>query len=181
MGIFIGGLYYQVGSTDYSQVANWNSISGFMFFINIAFFFLAMTPVALAFPRERPVFKEENGRLYGTFAYFMSRSIIEIFYFTIMPLIFLVAFYWMMGLASTAEQFFLFFLISVLISFSGNSLGFLLGSMIEDEMSVATANDIILLPIIVMSGYLKNLDSMPAWISWMQYITPVKYGLQAML
>ena len=177
MGIFIGGLYYQVGSTDYSQVANWNSISGFMFFINLAFLVSSMIPMALVFPKERPVFiKEENARLFGTFSYFMSRSIIETTFILILPSIFINSFYWMMGLASTAEQYFIFYLISYLLSLNGNSLGFLVGSMVQDEKSVSTVNAIILLPTFVFTGFLKNLDNVPTWISWIQYITPVKYG-----
>ena len=32
---------------------------------------------------------------------------------------------------------------------------------------------------VIISGYFKNPDNMPKWFSWLQYISPFKYGLIA--
>ncbi len=64
--------------------------------------------------------------------------------------------YWMIGLASTVEQFFTFYLITFLVSFAGNSLGLLLGSMLTDAKSVSAATPLVLLPFILFSGFFKN-------------------------
>ena len=98
-----------------------------------------------------------------------------------MPILFVCVFYWMIDLSSTAEQFFLFYLISVLIGICGNSLGLLLGSIITDEKSIATAAPIVLIPFVVLSGYFKNTGTIPEWIGWAQYISPFKYGFAAMI
>ena len=153
-----------------------------MFFINISFLFAIMSPTALVFPKERQVFlKEEGSKLYSALSYFISRSTIEAGYILILPTIFLNAFYWLIGLAATTEQFFLFYFMGILIAFCGNSLGLLLGCIIEDEKSVGAVMPLVLIPFIVLSGYFKNLDSIPKWISWAQYISPFKYGFSAML
>ena len=137
----------------------------------------ALSPTVLAFPLDRMVFlKEENSRLYGVLPYFLSRSAIEIPYLLIMPLFFVLIFYWMVGLSSTAEQFFLMYLISFLMNLCGNSLGLLLGSVITDAKSVATALSFVIQPFVLFAGLFKNTGNIPNWIGWIQYLSPVKYG-----
>jgi len=53
MGLFIGGLFFDIGTKDYILRSNWMSISGFLFFICIMALMGAMSPVVLTFPLER--------------------------------------------------------------------------------------------------------------------------------
>jgi ABC-type multidrug transport system permease subunit len=82
----------------------------------------------------------------------------------------------MVGLASTAEQFFVHYLVLFLMVFAGSSLGLLLGSIIMDSKSVSSTVPVILLPVILFSGFFKNREDLPGWISWLEYISPNKYG-----
>lgn len=75
--------------------------------------------------------------------------------------------YFMIGLGNSAEQFFIFYLILLLISFTGNSLGLLLGSAISDAKLVPLMIPIFLLPFILFSGFYKNRDDLPVWIGWL--------------
>ena len=94
----------------------------------------------------------------------------------VVPLINTIILYFMIGLAQTAKQFFIFYLNYFLISFAGASLGLLIGSAILDAKSVAAVVPIILLPFILFSGFFKNNSDIPMWIGWIQYISPIKYG-----
>jgi len=77
LGVYVGGLYFDLGERDYTQNISWYALTGFIFFHNIAMFMSALSPITLVFPTERPVFlKEENSRLYGVVNYFLSRNII---------------------------------------------------------------------------------------------------------
>jgi ABC-type multidrug transport system permease subunit len=141
---------------------------------------VALTPVTLTFPLERPVFlKEESAKLYSVTPYFISRNLIEIPYSVIFPLITALILYWFVGLSSTAGQFFTFYFITFLMGFSGSSLGLLLGSMITDAKSVSGVVPIIILPLVLFSGYFKNFADLPKWIGWIEYISPLKYGFTA--
>jgi hypothetical protein len=72
----------------------------------------------------------------------------------------------MIDLSNTAGQFFLHFLIYCLIAFSGSSLGMLLGSVILDPKSVSAVMPIVILPVILFSGFYKNRENLPGWIGW---------------
>jgi ABC-type multidrug transport system permease subunit len=87
--------------------------------------------------------------------------------------------YFMIGLADTARQFFIFYLTYFLLGFAGASMGLLIGSVILDAKSVSAVVPIIILPLMLFSGYFKNNEDLPGWIGWLQYISPIKYGLIA--
>lgn len=82
----------------------------------------------------------------------------------------------MIDLANTAGQFFLHLMVFVLISFCGSSIGLLIGSVILDPKSVSAFVPILMLPIILFSGFFKNRSDLPGWIGWIEYISPNKYG-----
>jgi len=94
-------------------------------------------------------------------------------------MVILVVFYWMMGLSSSAEQFFMMYFITFLIGLCGNSLGLLLGSVIYDVKAISAAVPFILLPFLLFSGFYKNTNNLAKWLGWIQYISPIKYGFIA--
>ncbi len=94
----------------------------------------------------------------------------------IVPLLFAGINYFMIDLAHSAGQFFIHCLILALMSFSGASIGLLIGSVILDPKSVSAVVPIIILPFILFSGYFKNREELPVWLGWIEYISPLKYG-----
>jgi len=59
IALFTGGLYFNAGGKDYTDTVNWNTISGYIFFMSIAIVTESKTSVALVFPQERNVFLKE--------------------------------------------------------------------------------------------------------------------------
>lgn len=95
IALLIGGVFWKVGGTDYTNITNWNSVTGCLFFALMDIFFQATMPVALVFPLERLVFlKEENAKMYNLLAYFP--------YLILSPVLYIVVVYWMVGLGNTA-------------------------------------------------------------------------------
>jgi len=119
--------------------------------------------------------------MYGVLPYFLSRNIVEIPFLVLLPSVYILLVYWMFGFANTALQFFTMYLILFLISFTGTSLGLLIGSVFNDEKGVNLATPILVLPLVVLSGFYKNSANIPKWFSWIQYISPIKYGFIGML
>lgn len=81
------------------------------------------------------------------------------------PLLFDLIVYWMAGLANTPEQFLIFYLITVLASFAGSSVGLLIGS-IADAKNISAMGPIFMMPFILFSGFFKNRSNLPVWIGW---------------
>ena len=101
MGLLTGGIYYGVG-TNIHGFRNLQSTSGTIFFMTVAGIMGALNPVMIQFPAERAVFlREENSKLYTTFAYFLGKSSMEIPFMFIVPIIQQLICYWMIGLNDT--------------------------------------------------------------------------------
>jgi ABC-type multidrug transport system permease subunit len=67
------------------------------------------------------------------------------------------------------------------VSFAGNSLGLLIGSLVSDAKSISAALPMVILPFILFSGFFKNRDDLPVWIGWIEYLSPLKYGFIAFM
>lgn len=51
----------------------------------------------------------------------------------------------------------------------------------QDVKSVSAVVPIILIPLVLFSGLFKNTGNIPAWLGWIQYISPLKYGYLAFI
>jgi len=55
----------------------------------------------------------------------------------------------------------------------------MLGTIVTDSKSVSALTPAILMPFVLFSGFFKNTGNLSDWISWIQYISPVKYTFSA--
>ena len=79
LALFIGGLFFDIGTRDYIVRPFWNSITGFLFFFCIFSLMGALSPVVLTFPIEREVFfKEQDSKMYTVVQYFLAKNLIEL-------------------------------------------------------------------------------------------------------
>ena len=50
VALFVGGLYFDIGTKDYTVMQNWYSVIGFLFFMCISGTMTTLAPVTLTFP-----------------------------------------------------------------------------------------------------------------------------------
>ena len=58
------------------------------------------------------------------------------------------------------------------------SIGLFLGSLVQDARSISTLAPAMAQIISLLSGYFKNLDNLPKWIGWIQYLSPMRYSYE---
>lgn len=73
----------------------------------------------------------------------------------------------------------MFFFISFLCGLAGNSFGLLVGSFFSDAKVASGILPLIVLPLMLFSGFYKNRKDLPRWIGWVEYISPIKYAFAA--
>ena len=86
-----------------------------------------------------------------------------------------------MGLTKTAANFFFSYLIWILVVYCASALGFFLSSVVDAAETAAMLVPVIMLPIILFGGLFANLSSFPRWIFWLQYLSPIRYGFEALV
>jgi ATP-binding cassette subfamily G (WHITE) protein 2 (SNQ2) len=119
--------------------------------------------------------------MYTLNQYFLSRNIIEIPYILLIPFLFLLISYWMVGLANTAEQFFTMYFIILMMSFAATSAGMFAGSIITDPRSFSNIVTFVTTPLLAFSGFFKNYNTMPKWIGWVRFLSPFNYSFTALV
>jgi len=69
----------------------------------------------------------------------------------------------------------------VLLVLCSASFGYFISSIFDQEETAVAIAPVIMMPIMLFSGFFSNAGSYPDWIGWIQYISPIKYSLEAMI
>jgi ABC-type multidrug transport system permease subunit len=75
----------------------------------------------------------------------------------------------------------LHFLIFCLLSLAGNSIGLIGGCMFKDVKVASGVLPIFIMPLVLFSGFYQNRGNMMIWISWLEYLSPLKYAYEAVM
>jgi ABC-2 type transporter len=119
--------------------------------------------------------------MYSVLPYYFSKFLIDIPTIAITPMIFSLIVYFKIGLTVTASQFFSFYLTLLLMSENASSLGYFTSSLFDNEENATGLVPIIILPFVVFGGQFSNSGNYQAWISWFQYVSPIRYGYEALI
>jgi len=178
MALLTGCVYYQL---DFSQAGIHNR-EGALFFLVIGQVMTPLNAILLTFPLERLLLaREQSNGMYGVTSYYLGKFFssmpIEIFFSFLISAIS----YWMIGLNNQEPyRFFMFLLALELTSFAGGSLGLMLGCIFPNpEMAVSLA-PIVVVPFMLFGGFYININSIPVWLRWLQYLSLYKWGFQAL-
>ena len=59
------------------------------------------------------------------------------------------------------------------------SIGYALSSMFTNGTTATMLAPILMMPLMLLSGFYLNMDTMPGWINALTYINPLRYTLEA--
>lgn len=61
------------------------------------------------------------------------------------------------------------------------SMGYFISCVFNDMTIANMIAPILMMPFMLFGGFYSNLKSMPAWLGWLQWCSPIKYALEAMM
>lgn len=183
MAFFFCSIYFQLdndpNNKDQKPVFNKN---GSLFFMTAFHFIPAMMGLLVSFPLQRAVFlKEYSGRFYSTLPYFMSKVMIEIPVAIIYPVIWTCIIYYIINYTHPFVNLVKMCVVAILLTFTSQSLGLAIGASFNSIDAALNITPLIFFPLMLFSGFYVNSDSIPAWTSWIEYISPFRYALEALV
>eukprot|EP01064_Diplonema_japonicum_P035635 TRINITY_DN7794_c2_g1_i1.p1 TRINITY_DN7794_c2_g1~~TRINITY_DN7794_c2_g1_i1.p1 ORF type:complete len:612 (+),score=62.74 TRINITY_DN7794_c2_g1_i1:46-1881(+) len=181
LALIIGLIYMDVGDkwgdrdTGRNTTKDVNNHWGALVFFAINGMFLSAQPQLLVFPMERPVFiREYTVGTYGTAAYFIAKTCVDIPASFVQQLLSTVVMYFIIDLQG---NFILIVLSLTLLSAVSASTALLLGastSRVEMAMNLMPA---VYVPQIMFAGFFISSDSIPVFMRWIQWVCPLKYSV----
>ena len=61
------------------------------------------------------------------------------------------------------------------------STAYILSTGVSKPELALNVSSLVQVPIILFGGFFVNSGTIPKWIRWLQYLSPIKYGMEAMV
>eukprot|EP01061_Rhynchopus_euleeides_P009011 TRINITY_DN1815_c0_g1_i1.p1 TRINITY_DN1815_c0_g1~~TRINITY_DN1815_c0_g1_i1.p1 ORF type:complete len:640 (+),score=277.97 TRINITY_DN1815_c0_g1_i1:77-1921(+) len=181
LSLLIGIVFYDVGSDwgfdndPTSRSVDIQSHFGALVFICVNSMFLTSQPMLLAFPLERATFiREYASGTYGTAVYLIAKTMLDVPAALVQQLLGTLVFYFLCGMNGN------FGLIMLSISLLGvvcASLALVLGAATTAPETAMNILPGMYVPQILFAGFFISSESIPVWLRWVQWICPLKYGV----
>jgi len=153
---------------------------GFFFFFSINNFMQNIFSTITTFPLERSVFlREYAANLYGVVPYFLGKSLVETPIGLGITFLYAAIVYYIVGLRSDPTNYFTFICIYVCLTFLAQGMGLLFGCAFSNFNTAMVVTQFSLMPAFLFSGFLINQNNMPIWLSWIRFLSPFRYSLEA--
>lgn len=145
--------------------------------------FTSVLPTVLTLPLEMGiVVKEKTNGWYSVTTYFLAKTVADIPFQILFPFLFTTITYTLANQSSDVWRYLTLVLVTVMISFTGQSHGMLVGSifMRNPTLGVYLA-PFTMLPLVLFAGFFMKLKNVPNYFQPFAVISYVRYGLEAML
>uniref|UniRef100_A0AAQ5ZME1 Broad substrate specificity ATP-binding cassette transporter ABCG2 n=1 Tax=Amphiprion ocellaris TaxID=80972 RepID=A0AAQ5ZME1_AMPOC len=156
------------------------NMTGALFFVTVHQCFSTVAAAEL-FIKERKLFIHEYiSGYYRVSVYFLAKMLSDITLRSIVISVFSCIVYFMIGFKSTPENFSIFLLTLLLVSYTATALTVAVSA---DQNVVSVANILMSMCFVVMmlfSGLLVNLPSVIVGLSWVKYLSIPRYGFTAL-
>jgi len=178
MALLCGLVYLQLDKGQQSV----QDRAGSLFFIIVNGAMGSMLRLVNTFPPERPVFlRESRNRMYSTLSYFFAKTVTDLPFLILLPVLFTAISYWMIGYKTDGGIYIMFNVVMMLCYFVGSSLGFILGIIAKDSTTAMTLVPMVFIPFMMFSGFLINADSIPYYFYPIRYTSFLKYSFEILV
>ncbi|KAF0688347.1 Aste57867_20027 [Aphanomyces stellatus] len=177
ISIVVGLIYFQL-KKDQPGI---QSYTGALFFITVFQFIGNAMPEFSNVPSELPIMiREYHGGLYHAWVWYLAKTISELSFQVLFPLVFLTPIYFMIGIGGDTGVFFTFYLFLALMCSAAVGLGYMVGCITKRVDIAQILGVITALPLVIFGGLFINSNTTPAYFVWLEYISPLKYGFRGL-
>eukprot|EP00644_Phytophthora_capsici_P001152 jgi/Phyca11/576285/estExt2_Genewise1.C_PHYCAscaffold_860075 len=178
MSLIMGLVYLQL---DMSQRGIQNVTGALFFFISNEIFGaveiqLASLPLEISMVR-----REYEAGLFHLVSWYISRNISDLPMQLLLPFIVFVPAYFMIGIGHGFSGYIALQAMLILVRSAGTGLSYAIGCIFRRADVATIVGMLVLLPMMLFGGLMVNSDDTPVYFVWINYISPMKYGFDAMM
>jgi len=141
-----------------------------------------MSVLTLFPPEKRVFFKEYASGAYGALSYYLAKVTTELPFNVIIPLMFSVVVYFMVGLRiDGASYFFIFYACLLVLSQNAQGLGLLISTAISNIGLALILAPLVFIPMMLFGGFFANTTTIPSFFAWLQWVSLFRYGFEILV
>ena len=177
LGLIIGLTFLNIpGREENVQIQDRNGSLFISCFSQVLFPIIGTLAI---FSLETPIVMREIGSGYYTpLGYYLSKISIEIPFQLIITLITCTIIYWLCLYQKKFKKYITFIGIIELGSLCGLSIGITIATIAKNVSIALQFAPFCVIPLILFSGLFINTSSIPAYFTWIQYLSPIRYIYQ---
>ncbi|XP_006826033.1 protein white-like [Saccoglossus kowalevskii] len=175
--IFVGIVSFQIPYTVSGAQGIQGLLYVMLYLIGVDSYYLTIRTIQ---PESIMFFREHFNGMYRTDTYYISKTLAEIPTAFFVALLAGTAAYWMIGLNPAIERYLLHILLLFLVGIAAASLGIAVSAACTNDGVALTVAAMIILPIEVFSGFYINVESIPVYLRWLEYLSYTRYGYECL-
>ncbi|XP_028104411.1 pleiotropic drug resistance protein 3-like isoform X2 [Camellia sinensis] len=153
-----------------------NYYLGALFYALIMLFFDGFPELSMTVGRLAVFYKQRDLYFYPAWAYAIPATILKVPLSMLVALVWTSLTYYVIGYSPEAGRFFRQFLLSFAVHLAATSMFHFLASIFRTVVASNTAGSMLILFVFLFSGFLIPKSSMPTWLSWGFWLSPMTYG-----
>ncbi|ADM11175.1 EPP transporter-like protein [Encephalitozoon intestinalis ATCC 50506] len=174
--VVFGFAFLNIG---YSVESIYTRLGGITFILTNTVFGIC-NPIFSIFPYERKVIlRERRSGMYSGVTAFMAKYCSEILMNFIIEEPYVVIIYWMMGLNSDLKTFLTFLAITNSLILFSIAYSLAIGAMTSSQSNSQVFGPMGLLVFLIYSGSFNNPNTIPEYLRWMVWLSPMYYAVKA--
>ncbi|KAK4595262.1 hypothetical protein RGQ29_013623 [Quercus rubra] len=131
---------------------------------------------SMTLQRFEVFYKQKTFCFYPAWAYAIPSSILKVPISFVESLVWTSLTYYVIGYSPKAERFFRQFILLFAVHLSSLSMFRFLASIFQTNNASMTAGSFAILIVLVFSGFIITQSSMPFWLKWGFWVSPITYG-----
>ncbi|KAJ5949948.1 hypothetical protein N7454_001532 [Penicillium verhagenii] len=177
MALIIGSIFYGTPTAT----AGFSAKGAVLFFAVLLNALIAMTEINSLYSQRAIVEKHASYAFYHPATEAIAGVIADIPVKFVMAVAFNVVLYFMSGLRTEPSQFFIFFMISYLIMFVMSAVFRTLAAITKTISQAMTLAGVLVLMLVVYSGFIIPVPYMHPWFGWIHYLNPIYYAFEILV
>jgi ABC-type multidrug transport system permease subunit len=175
--LIVSSIFYNL-KPDSSSIARRGILIFFLVLMNA---FSSMLEIMTLYAKRKVVEKHARYALYQPSAEALAAMVCDLPYKLINCIINNIIIYFMTNLRREPGPFFFFLLNIFIITLTMSMIFRLMGSLTKTIAQALAPASVILLVIMLYTGYAIKVQNMQVWLSWLRWLNPVHYGFESLM
>ncbi|GKZ29635.1 hypothetical protein AbraIFM66950_005789 [Aspergillus brasiliensis] len=177
MALIIGSVYYN----SPNDTASFVSKGAALFFAVLLNALTAMSEINTLYAQRPIVEKQASYAFYHPATEAIAGVVSDIPVKFALAVAFNIILYFMVNLRREPAQFFIYFLISFIIMFVMSAVFRTMAAITKTVSQAMTLAGVLILALIVYTGFVLPVPSMHPWFEWIHYLNPIYYAFEIMI